>query len=334
MGTVAVALISIMAMGTGSAQGGDRDAAPATETIRVVPESTRSGGADAFLPELPGAVRELTRIQQRIAAHVTAGETAHTFASYLDRTTGRIVLKSDAPSEVVIAVTGRRATAPLTTPLPAPAAAPFQDPGINAPHRYQDNAPFSGGAAIRTATTPPCTSGLAVKVSTGQVYLTTSASCFPHNGPVQTEVGATPLGTAFHRVPQVDTVVIGGRTYGGRIYVGGLVTSSTIPVASAGAATVGPVEHCYSGRTSGEVCANKVVSLNGQLCGPRECTYGLIVTRGGSPPQPGDQGAPFYFKDAAGAHVRGQVYVAVGAECFVTSWTRISTALGVSIVTG
>ncbi|MEU5979382.1 hypothetical protein [Streptomyces sp. NPDC047315] len=329
-GAIAAVVIALLTLGAGPAPGSEKDAAPPRETTRVVPEHA-SGAAASVPPVPPGAARELARLQKRISAHVAAGGTTYTFASYLDRTKGQIVLESDAPPDVVVAVTGRRATASLRTPT----AAPPQDRSANQFHRRNDDPPFKGGAGIRaTAANGPCTAGFALRDSGGTVYGTGSASCLPAGASVSTESGVSSHGTVVLRQPAVDAAVIAGRSYGGRIYTGGPASTTTIPVLSAGDAVIGGANYCYSGRTSGEVCGGQVVSVNGQLCGAQSCWGPLLVVRGGPLPQPGDQGAPFYAKDANGAHARGQVFVTSGSSCFVTPWRRLSSALGLSIQTG
>ncbi|MFH8615353.1 hypothetical protein ACH4E8_09795 [Streptomyces sp. NPDC017979] len=329
-GAIAVVVFALLSLGAGPALDSEKGAAPSHEPARVASDRN-PGGSAAVLPVPPGATRELSRLQKRIAAHVAAGGGAYTFTSHLDRTTGRIVLESDAPQDVVIAVTGRRATASL----PTPAVAPVQNRTVNQFHRRNDDSPFKGGAGIRAAgATGPCTAGFALRNGAGNVYSTSSASCSTTGARVSTESGVSSHGTVIFQQPAVDVAVIAGRPYGGRIYTGNPVSTTTIPVVSAGDALVGDSNHCYSGRTSGEVCGGQVVSVNGQFCGGQSCWGPLLVVRGGALPQPGDQGAPFYTKDAAGAHARGQVFASNGSLCFVTPWRRLSDALGLSIHTG
>ncbi|MER6913591.1 hypothetical protein ABT354_18135 [Streptomyces sp. NPDC000594] len=329
VGTVGVLLVALLTVGTEPARGTGQDPASPGPTARTAPDRT-AGAAAALRPEPPGAVPELARLQKRIAARVVAHGTAYTFASYLDRTTGRIVLESDAPPKVVTEVAGRRATAPLR----APATGPVRDPGLDLYHRRDDTPPFYGGGGIRTAGTGPCTSGFAVRNGAGTVLMTGSASCFPAGAAVVTESGAQAYGTVAVRQPAVDAVLIGGGSYAGRIFTGPVTSTTSIPVVSAGEPVVGGAGYCHSGRTTGEQCGHTVISTNGQLCGPSGCMAPVVVFNDGVLPQPGDQGAPFYAKNASGAHARGQVILASGTTGYVTSWGRLSGVLGLTIVTG
>ncbi|MER6912103.1 hypothetical protein ABT354_10560 [Streptomyces sp. NPDC000594] len=319
-GAVAVALCALLALGTGPARGAGGDTAPAG--------SAASSVRPAVVPASPGAVRELARLQRRIADHVTTHGSVYTFASYLD-TTGRIVLESDAPPRVVRAVTGRSATATLPG---TPVARASGGSGPAAFHRRNDDAPFDGGAGIRTLPSGPCSLGIAVRGGSGQVVSTASAAC--HTGsPVVTETGLTVGGLAY-RNTELDVALIAGQSYSGRIYTGNVVSTTTTPVLSAGAAALGERDICFSGRTSGEQCGHAVISTSAQLCYAR-CWGPLVVIRGGAVlPQQGDWGGPVYKKEAAGAHVRGQVFATSGGSCYLTSWPRISATVGVSIVTG
>ncbi|MFE0427261.1 hypothetical protein [Streptomyces sp. NPDC058953] len=110
-------------------------------------------------PESSGAARELARLQARIEARFADHGDGYGFAGYLDATTGRIVLESVAPPDVVTAVAGRRATGTLSS---AGKAGP-------------------GGAG----TTAPCTSGAPFYAkdengahARGRVFATSGTSCY------------------------------------------------------------------------------------------------------------------------------------------------------------
>ena len=54
----------------------------------------------------------------------------------------------------------------------------------------------------------------------------------------------------------MDMELVGGRSYAGRVYTGGVTSTTSRGVANAGAAYEGYTKYCHSGRTTGENCGH------------------------------------------------------------------------------
>jgi hypothetical protein len=128
--------------------------------------------------------------------------------------------------------------------------------------------------------------------------------------------------------------LIGGQSYGTRIYTGGVTSSTSLPVVGAGSAVVGFTDYCHSGRTTGENCGHTANDLNGQVCTTTGCKQPVVVFTGGTSPAGGDSGSPFYVKDSTSSWIRGHVIAGDGTTSFVQGFPSVAAAYGVSIVTG
>ena len=132
----------------------------------------------------------------------------------------------------------------------------------------------------------------------------------------------------------MDVELVGGKSYSGRIFTGGITSNTSIPVVAAGAATAGYTNYCHSGRTTGQSCGHTATSINGQVCTATGCKSPVIVFTGGNMIQPGDSGGTFYSTDGTSAWIRGNTIASGGGTGYAMPWTTIAPALGLTIVTG
>lgn len=273
----------------------------------------------------PGSEAALSAIQANIRRWVEKNGPKHSFASYLDAETGRIVVKSNAPGHVVSSVVGAHGGL-----VDASADAP-----TDLASRRDDVSPYWGGAGITASTgTPWCSSGFTVKNSAGTRQMVTAGHCFNNGTTVRTEIGGRYVGTVSSRgLPSFDMERITGSSYSPYIYVGGVNSTSSLPVVGAGDSTVGYTNYCHSGRTTGENCGHTVKTNFAQVCTSSGCKYPVTAFTGGVLPQGGDSGSPFYVRDASRAWIRGMVIAGDGTTSYAEKYSRIASYLGVSIVT-
>jgi hypothetical protein len=326
------------------------------------PKPVPSAGADEgtnVMTVPPAASAALVKIQKRIADYVTTHRTPYTFGNYVNPTTGKIVLDTDAPASLVATLVD----------LPDASAEQRQAASQTQVHRktmrnvsgrWADTSPFSGGASIQPLGGGViCSSGYAVRDSAGTTYMVTAGHCFDYGTTVASEGGVTVFGTVSHVYRSMlaggtgkDMELIGGQDYDGRIYTGPNFSSTSAPVFGAGPAVVGFDNYCYSGRSGGEHCGLTVLSVDGQVCVQYRCTSPTITFTGGVLLQPTDSGAPFYCysttdtdpsgqcvssapKGPAVVKIRGHVVAATtdGTTGYVEPWAVVASTLNVSIVT-
>jgi len=297
------------------------------------PDRSTRARADAS----PAAAQALTKIQRRIADYVAKHGARYTFASYLDSDTGRIVLDTDAPALAVSGLTGMSTAA---TQREVGRAQVRRTTISDAFNRRDDTSPFWGGAGIRNSTSI-CSSGYAVRNVFGTVFDVTAGHCFANGTNALVESGLRSYGTVSgRRLPTVtghpiDMELLGGQSYAGRVYSGGVVSTSSRPVAAAGSAVVGFNNYCHSGRTTGENCGHTATSINAQVCTATGCKSPVIAFTGGTMIQGGDSGGAFYALDSSGrAWIRGHVIATNGTTGWAQPWTTVASQYGVSIVTG
>jgi hypothetical protein len=172
--------------------------------------------------------------------------------------------------------------------------------------------------------------------------MTTAGHCFANGTSVRTESLAQVYGTVSGRrlasltSDGKDMELIGGRSYAGRVFTGGVTSTTSIPVVSAGSASVGFTDYCVSGRTTGETCGHTATATNAQVCTGTGCKSPVIRFTGGTLPRAGDSGAPFYAKNTSGAFIRGH-FIAFsndGTVAWAETWNKVASTYGVSIVTG
>ncbi|MFY1636649.1 hypothetical protein ACN27F_25795 [Solwaraspora sp. WMMB335] len=343
VGAVVAATVALTVLGTTSAQAaptGDKETARQV-TAQLDERLAPDRGAHAKVAASAAATATLATIQRRIANYVATHGTKYTFGSYLDATTGKIVVDTDAPADVVASLTKPVGTSAALTQ----AASEVQVSKTSISdfwHRRDDIQPYWGGGGItQTANTAWCSAGYAVQNGSGTRFSVTAGHCFANGINVLTESGANPYGTVSNRrLPTVtghaqDMELVGGRSYSGRIFTGGVTSTSSAPVVAAGTAYVGFSDYCHSGRTTGENCGHTATSITGQVCTSTGCKSPVIVFNGGTQPAGGDSGSPFYVKDSSGgAWIRGNVIAGNGTTSYAERWLDVQAAYGVSIVTG
>lgn len=337
--------VAVTALGAGSAQGQEGPTGKEVEGTRTVLDPK---AAEAFLAKERAASKKvvstaesraaLAIVQARIAAHVAKKGTAYTFGSYSDPDTGAVVLDTDAPSDLVASLT-RPDGAIRSAPELKSVAVKVRKAKTTDASRRSDFAPFWGGAGISSGG-GICSTGYSVRDWAGTRFMVTAGHCYANGATVLTETGGRTVGTVSGRAlasvtgEPLDMELIGGQSYGTRIFTGGVDSNSSIPVVAAGAAYVNYSNYCHSGRTTGENCGHTATSTTGQVCTASGCKSPVIVYTGGTIQQGGDSGAPFYAKDGSGAWIRGHVIASNSTTGYVQPWTQVANRYGVSIVTG
>ncbi|MFY1695879.1 hypothetical protein [Solwaraspora sp. WMMA2101] len=343
VGAVAAATVALTVLGGAAASAAPEEAKQVTRGALAQVDERRAPdrGARAAVAAPAGATATLAVIQRRIADYVATQGTKYTFGSYLDATTGRIVVDTDAPADVVAALT--KPTGTTAGQLQAANAVQVNRSTISDFwHRRDDIQPYWGGGGItQTAGVAWCSAGYAVQNGAGTRFSVTAGHCFANGINVLTESGANPYGVVSNRrLPTVsghaqDMELVGGRSYSGRIFTGGVTSTSSAPVVAAGTAYVGFTDYCHSGRTTGEHCGHTATSITGQVCTSTGCKSPVIVFTGGTQPAGGDSGSPFYVKDSSGgAWIRGNVIAGNGVTSYAERYIDVAAAYGVSIVTG
>lgn len=312
-------------LGVPPAQGQEaKSGPPAGQSDQAVLRAEAAAGR-SVAPSDSGAERATAAVQANIARWVQRNGPKHSFATYLDRSSGRIVLRTDAPGPVVSQVVGEHGR---RVDVRAGRVADLYS-------RKDDVPAYWGGAGITASTgTPWCSSGFTVQNGAGTRFLTTAGHCFANGTTVRTELGGRIMGTVSGRgLPSNDMERIGGATYSPYIYVGGTSSSSGMPVVGAGDSVVGYGNYCHSGRTTGENCGHTSQSNFAQVCTSSGCKYPVTAFTGGTLPQGGDSGSPFYVKDSTSVWIRGMVIAGDGTTSYAEKYSRISSFLGVTIVT-
>ena len=282
------------------------------------------------------ASQALTTIQRRIADHVATHGAKYTFASYLD-SAGKVVVDTNAPASVVSGLT-RLSSA---SQRQAVGSATIRRSTIRDTFHRRDDVPsFWGGAGI-TSAGGTCSAGYAVQNAVGTRFSVTAGHCFANGANALVESGLRSYGTVSgRRLPTItghpmDMELLGGQSYSGRVYTGGVVSTTSRGVANAGAAFVGFSNYCHSGRTTGENCGHTATSTTAQVCTSSGCKSPVIAFTGGTMIQPGDSGGAFYANDTAGkAWIRGNVIATNGTTGWAQPFTTVASQYGVSIVTG
>lgn len=306
------------------------------ELVVVVGPDSEIGEAEAEklvggryrLERLKIAKKTVDAIREEIAGRDFAPEAPkYSYSSHLDLHSGRVVLQTDAPAEVT-----ERLLKEHPEELELRESKPVQDMF----HRRDDINPFWGGAAITSGGT--CSAGFTVRKPSGTRFMTTAAHCWAVGSTVR-----TPTGRLFGSVTQRGTLnswlfllnrdveLIGGQSYAARVYTGGVTSSSSKAVVGANDPVAGVTGYCTSGQTSGEQCNQTVQSTGAIVCTQTGCKWPVIQYAGG-PSQPGDSGGSMYIPGATGqVFARGSVIAGNGTTSFAEPWSRMSSAMGVSI---
>lgn len=321
-------LLSIAAAPAMAATGGDKpqqSGGPAADHSVLQREAAAAESPD------PALQRRLARLNARIARHVERRGTQHTFGSYVDATTDKIVVETDAPSDVVASVLGeeRRSRRVVVR----------RDRIRDEWSRKSDIPNYWGGAGVTAAVgTPWCSTGFTVQNAWGTRSQVTAGHCFNNGTNVYTENGGRWMGSVSSNglldANKHDMELIGGSGYWGYIFTGGVDSSTGIRIVGSGDPVVGYTDYCHSGRTTGEHCGHRVISNFAQVCTQSGCKYPVTAWTGGNLIQGGDSGSPFYVKNSTGAWARGINIASGGSTAYAEKWSRIQARYGVSITTG
>ena len=171
--------------------------------------------------------------------------------------------------------------------------------------------------------------------------MVTAGHCYANGTTVRTESNLRTVGTVSNRAlaslgsGPVDMELLGGQSYAGRVFSGGVTSTTSNPVVAAGDASVNYNAYCHSGRTTGEQCGHTATSVTAQVCTGTGCKSPVIAYTGGTIQQGGDSGGAFYAKDGnSGVWIRGHVIASSSTTGYVEKWTKVASRYGVSIVTG
>ena len=282
----------------------------------------------------------LTTIQSRVRNYVAKHGTKYTFGTYEDATTGKIVVDTNAPTKLVDSLTTVGSATSAATQRSAGPKVQVNKKSVSDQFNRRDDTPsFYGGGGL-LASNALCSAGYAVTNASGNRWMVSAGHCYAIGTRVNTESNVRYFGTVTNRAlaslgqAGLDMELLNGQPYAGRIFTGGVTSSSSIPVVSAGSAVVGYTNYCHSGRTTGEQCGHTAVSTTAQVCTQTGCKSPVIAFRGGVLSQGGDSGSPFYAKDASGAWIRGHVIAGDGTTSYAETWNKVAARYGVSIVTG
>lgn len=278
----------------------------------------------------------LATVEARVRAYVAKNGTKYTFATYADPKTGSVVMQSDAPATVVASLTNLASTKSAA----GIGVSTQRITTTDAFNRRDDIPNYYGGGGL-LASGFLCSTGYAVQNSVGTRFMITAGHCFANGTTVLTESGLHTEGVVANRRlaslgnGPIDMELLTGQGYWGRVFTGGVTSSTSAPVVAAGAAFVGFTNYCHSGRTTGEQCGHTATSTTAQVCTTTGCKSPVIAYTGGVVQQGGDSGGAFYAKDSnGGIWIRGHVIAGNSTTGFVEPWTQVAATYGVSIVTG
>lgn len=335
-----VATVSGLVAVSGPAQARPPGHKEAVASAQPAPHSQRPDRA-ASLTTTDASRQALAAVQARVRAYVAKHGTKYTFGTYADPVTGRIVMDTNAPSDLVSSLTSvaRTQASPSEQGSASVRVVVRKQKTADSFGRRDDTAPFYGGGGLR-ASNALCSTGYAVTNSTGNRWMVTAGHCYAIGTRVNTESNLRYVGTVTNRAlaslgnGPLDMELLHGQPYAGRVFTGGITSSTSIPVVSAGAASVGFSNYCHSGRTTGEQCGHTATSTNAQVCTATGCKSPVIAYTGGVIQQGGDSGGAFYAKNASGAWIRGHVIAGNSSTGYVEPWSKVASRYGVSIVTG
>lgn len=330
----AAAAVATLSAGNGAAQA----ASPKGETTNAQADPAfldKERAAGSGVVSTPASRAALAKIQGRIAAHVAKKGTKYTFGTYSDPATGDVVVDTDAPDSLVAALTDLKADKSLASVKVKTRKSKIKD----AWHRRDDIPAYYGGGGL-LASGSLCSAGYAVRNWWGTRFMVTAGHCYANGTNVNTESNLRRVGVVSGRAlaslgsGPVDMELLGGESYAGRVFTGGVFSTTSIPVVSAGNAVVGYSNYCHSGRTTGEQCGHTATSVTAQVCTQTGCKSPVIAYTGGTIQQGGDSGGAFYAKDSSGAWIRGHVIASSSTVGYVEKWDKVASRYGVSIVTG
>ncbi len=330
-GLVAVSGPAVAGPGKGKDKGAvSQPAAHSKRPDHAAAEATTDASKDA-----------LATINARVRSYVAKHGGKYTFGTYTDSTTGQIVIDTNAPSDVVTSLTSAATSKAATTQRGEASLKVKVNKNKTSDlfHRRDDSPSFYGGGGL-LASNALCSAGYTVTNSSGNRWMVSAGHCYAIGTRVNTESNLRYFGTVTNRAlaslgqAGLDMELLNGQSYAGRIFTGGVTSSTSIPVVAAGSASVGFNNYCHSGRTTGENCGHTAVSTSAQVCTQTGCKSPVIAFTGGVLSQGGDSGSPFYAKDSRGAWIRGHVIAGNGSTSYAEKWDKVAARYGVSIVTG
>ena len=333
--------VSGMAILGGPAQAQPADPKEKEKVSRTQPAPHANRPDRAAAKAIPVATRDsLATIQARVRSYVAKHGGKYTFGTYTDATTGEIVIDTNAPTDVVASLTSTRAKGAVTRGSATGVKVKVNKKRTTDLFHRRDDAPaYYGGGGLR-ASNALCSAGYAVTNASGSRWMVSAGHCYAIGTRVNTESNLRYFGTVTNRAlaslgqAGLDMELLNGSSYAGRIFTGGVTSNTSIPVVSAGSASVGFNNYCHSGRTTGENCGHTAVSTNAQVCTQTGCKSPVIAFTGGVLSQGGDSGSPFYAKNSSGAWIRGHVIAGNGSTSYAETWNKVAARYGVSIVTG
>src|SRR4051794_5639164 len=327
-----LALVAALASLPAQARADEKPIIPIKDPTTVLPDR-----ASPKFEASPTTVAAVQALQDRISAFVEKSGPKYTFATSFNADTGRIEIDTDAPADLMASLTK------LDDPE---LQREVQDAEIGESrisdvyNRRDDIQPFWGGAGL-TDGAFLCSAGYAVRSAAGTVFSVTAGHCFGNGTKALVESGLRSYGTVSgRRLPTVtggsrDMELMSGFNYVGRVYTGGVTSTTSRGVAAAGTAYVGYTNYCHSGRTTGENCGHTATSISAQVCTQTGCKSPVIQFHGGNMIQGGDSGGAFYAIDSSGrAWIRGNVIASDGTTGWATPYTQVAAQYGISIVTG
>jgi hypothetical protein len=332
------AAVTALGVGSGQAQAASSVASekPGVSNAKADPTFLATErAASKGVVSSAASVSALATVQDRIASYVAKNGTKYSFGSYADPATGNVIVDTDAPATLVASLTSLKG-------VDSAVGIKVEARGETTTDTYQrrDDIPSYWGGAGLLASNALCSTGYAVQDSSGNKWMVTAGHCYADGTSVNTESNARQVGVVTARTlaslggGPIDVEFLAGQSYAGRIYTGGVTSSTSIPVVAAGTAYVGYNNYCHSGRTTGEQCGHTATSITAQVCTTTGCKSPVIAYTGGVVQQGGDSGGTFYAKDASGAWIRGHVIAGNSITGYVEPYTQITARWAVSAVTG
>jgi hypothetical protein len=319
---VGVALGAILAATPAYADDKPDSSGNRTGQSRIAPDEAV---AKTALAVSPAVAQVSATIQSRIVDFVQIHGTEYTWGSYANPLTGKVVVETNAPADVTSSLVG--AFGGMVELRKTTISDNFS--------RRSDTSPFWGGAGVTM--TPGvfwCSTGYAVQNGSGVRSMVTAGHCFSNGTNVFTENGGIAMGSVSgNGLPSQDMELIGGQSYAGRHYTGGVDSTTSNAVVGAGDSFPGFADYCHSGRTTGENCGHTSISNDALVCTSSGCKSPVTSFNGGVSPQGGDSGSPFYVKSGTDSWIRGHVIAGDGVTSYAEKWSRVAARFGVTIVT-
>ena len=338
-----VAMMSFAACGDDEDNGGRKASLGSSDKKPDLPPGQAAAGGRPDKPEspgqsavAPGTQKALEALQRRIEKRAEKKVEGESFSAYANSETGQIVLQTSASEEVAKQL--------LELPDAAQrreaekAKVKIVDPIKRDWHRTDDIPAFWNGAGINVGG-GSCSNGYAARRnSDSKNVAVTAGHCAAVGTTIKNESGTQTFGQVIDRRyggTLDDFELVAGSSYAGRVYTGGLTSTSSIPVVSADAAWVGS-DYCVSGRTSGTPCGLTAESTDAYVCFTDGfCRdHAIQVKENGAGPGPGDSGGTFFFMYNGAAYIRGSHMGGNSTTSYEQSWVEASSHAGLSIVTG